>query len=360
MKSTIIFLGLIIVSAVFYFSSCTQDVSVTHTGLDTVNIGGSNSSCAIIKAGQTIDAGTICFTDVDTDNNGYDDLLKVCYATTGGWVITEAHFHIGNTVASIPVTKKGNPIPGQFAYNSGVLNNVTSYCFDIPFSELEITCPGIPVTKYYAAHCVVSRIENGVVLQTETGWGQGPGFAGSNWAMYNYFVLTCDVPPPPPPPNYKSETAFAKSTDYSTCFIDHVFIPDQYMPRKQNNSFDTFERWGWSNGPLAAGTYNFPIYAGAGQCNLYNGTQVGNLHVVYDGNTAVISYILASGFTMTEAQLYAGALPLALNNGEYTVSPGQYPHNSGPLSNVSSYSYTFNGLTGNIFIVAHAVVWGNY
>jgi hypothetical protein len=92
---------------------------------------------------------------------------------------------------------------------------------------------------------------------------------------------------------------------------------------------------------------------------LSKGTLVGVLTVNYNGSTASVSFNMASGFTMDESHLYVGSEPLARNNGEYTVAPGQYPYIH-DLTNATSDTYTISGLTGEIYVVAHAVVCGNY
>jgi len=354
MRTTIFIAAVLAISAAFYFTSCSLDTPSTPTLNDTVNIGGTGSNCVTIYGGQTIDVGDLCFTDVDTDNNGYDDLLKVCYNTTDGWELTEIHFWIGNSQSEFPVNNGGNPVPGQFPYSYSNLNGVTTYCIDIPFSSIGITCPGGPFTKYYAAHCVVRKLVNGS-WQTQTGWGYGPRFTPrGNWGMWNTFVLTCDSQNPDPPPTPSCETGYAYGNTYATCFIGNF----EGAPYNLNTN-----NWGWTNGPLAAGTYTFDIYAGAGQCSLAAGTVVGNLTVNYNGTSATVTYNMNSGFTLNETQLYVGSTPLYYKcngpNCGYTIAPGQYP-NKHTLSSAVSDSYTVNGLSGNIYVVAHAVVCGNY
>lgn len=86
---------------------------------------------------------------------------------------------------------------------------------------------------------------------------------------FQYTWQQCDAPPPPPESG--TETAFAYGGEQlATCFLDLDFNSD---------SKSDFNRWGWTNGPLAAGSYSFDIYAGAGQCDLTKGTLVGTLNV---------------------------------------------------------------------------------
>ena len=145
------------------------------------------------------------------------------------------------------------------------------------------------------------------------------------------FTNNCGVVPP----TGNNETAFAFGGDYATCFLNMGF-----------------SRWGWSNGAIAEGTYEWPIYAGAGQCDLTKGTHVGTLHVNYSAGTATVSYEIFSGYSLEETHLYVGTASLPTKNGNSTVAPGQYP-NIGTAS-----SYTVTGLSGNVYVVAHAVVGG--
>lgn len=100
-------------------------------------------------------------------------------------------------------------------------------------------------------------------------------------------------------------------------------------------------------------TTTTPIYAGAEQCDFTNGTLVGSLTVDYDGSTAVVTYNMHAGYTMDEVQLYVG-------NEILTVTPEDYPNRDDTLDGVSTYTFTVDGLSGEIYIVAKALVCGDY
>jgi hypothetical protein len=140
----------------------------------------------------------------------------------------------------------------------------------------------------------------------------------------------------------KCDTAYAYSEEYATCFLDCGF-----------------SNWGWTNGPLGPGYYEFELWAGAAGCDISKGTLVGWLSVDYDGSTAIVTYNLYEGNYMTATHLYVGSDRLPKNkNGKETVAPGQYPYAHAPLDDVTTDSYTVTGLSGNIYIVAHAdVCW---
>ena len=141
----------------------------------------------------------------------------------------------------------------------------------------------------------------------------------------------------------KCETAYAYGGKcYAKCFLCYGF-----------------SNWGWTNGPLGPGSYTFELWAGAAGCDTWKGTLVGWVDVNYSGSTAIVTYHMYNGNYMTATHLYVGNARLPKNrNGKETVSPGQYPYKHDPLSNVMTDSYTVTGLSGNIYVVAHAdVCW---
>lgn len=138
-----------------------------------------------LYAGRHIDAGEVRIWNDETT-------LFVEYGTSGGWLLSEVHLHVAESLSGIP-QKNGNPIPGQFQYKS-VFNPLTdSAIFEIPLDDF------LGTSLFIAAHAVVVRLNSqGGVLARETGWGHGPGFPGKNWATYiRYQVQPCDPPPPP-------------------------------------------------------------------------------------------------------------------------------------------------------------------
>ena len=153
------------------------------------------------------------------------------------------------------------------------------------------------------------------------------------------------------PESLDCETAFAYGGNYATCFRTIDVEP----PIGKRD----FSRWGWTNGPLDGGTYYFEIYAGAGQCDLWRGTLVGELTVDYDdvtGDVTVIYYI-DSGWELYEAHVFVGCDILPMKNGKYTVAPGQYGNTHEYMEGVSSDTFMVNvTCTNGIYVVAHAVV----
>lgn len=150
------------------------------------------------------------------------------------------------------------------------------------------------------------------------------------------------------------ETAFAYSTN-EFCFLD-----DEEL---------TTNRWGWT-APIAEEVNDsaFYIYAGAGQCNINAGTNVGTLwvDVNFDSNTTttevIVYYELNDPYTLDQVHVYAGTEKYPLdNNNNYTVAPGQYTYVEEGLSGTTkTVTITLNGVDVNeeIWIIAHAVVCG--
>lgn len=172
------------------------------------------------------------------------------------------------------------------------------------------------------------------------------------------FVLV--APPPPPSSSFDGcETAFAFGGGTNEIDDDttHSFLDID----EDGNGKGDFRRWGWSIGQLGPGSYEFDIYAGAGQSDIAKGTLVGMLFVDYDGSTATVTYYIDPGYGLKETHLYVGNEILPRNvkgkKGNYTVSPGQYPLIHEKPEGAAEDTFEIP-VSGDIYIVAHAVVCG--
>jgi len=165
---------------------------------------------------------------------------------------------------------------------------------------------------------------------------------------YGDFVVEA----PPVEKCYGSETAWAFGDENAQPIWDFV---------RSNN-------WGWTNGPLSEGSYEFPVYAGAGQNDIERGTLVGTLHVEYENGAVSVKYELDEGYFLGETHLWVGGevLPEVRrgNRTEFTNAPGQFPYggylgfNAEDLSDAKTeWEWTGSGFEGDIYIAAHAVVW---
>ena len=149
-----------------------------------------------------------------------------------------------------------------------------------------------------------------------------------------------------------SETAFAflnndddplLADEESTCFIPQ------------------FNRWGWTtyldfSEETGQSTYTMDIYAGAGQCDLSKGTDVGSVAVsMNEDNSVTFTYEL-EGFLLNESHIYLGTNPYPIgNNGSETVAPGQYTFTNSDTEGVSNYSVTLPADALLLYVIIHGV-----
>jgi hypothetical protein len=117
-----------------------------------------------LVAGQTIPVGS-----VQISQDPATCVATVTLKTNYPWCLTEAHLATGDTLGDIPQTKKGNPIPGQFADSA------------YPACEGEVVFENVTGGSLFAVHAVVYDTVNGT---DETAWGAGSAFPGKNWATY--------------------------------------------------------------------------------------------------------------------------------------------------------------------------------
>jgi len=151
------------------------------------------ASAVTLKAGQSIDAGTVTVS--------YDgEYLCVTYDTEDDWELVETHFAIAESLGGIPQTNKGNPKVGHFLYgddelgeydliegNLVLIGGEDSYeeCIEL---ELE---DGTYIIAAQAKLVNTEEIDDEGNLVTETGWGEGDEFAEDrNWAMYFTFEVS--------------------------------------------------------------------------------------------------------------------------------------------------------------------------
>jgi hypothetical protein len=305
-------------------------------------------TCVELVAAQTIRAGTVC---MSIEPQG---VMHVLYTTTDGWELIEAQLAAGDSMSDVPVDDEGNPVIGQFAFDSGDITGATSHAFVVPllnfhfnadFEDVAESCDS--VTAYLAAHAVLRKRKEDGTWQTESGWGHREGIIDSgNWATFFNMSLECDAPESPQLD--ACEISFAKGST-STCFIGADFDGDELD--------DGIEHWGWTNGPIAPGTgAAWPVYAVAGQCNVARATRVGSLSVSYgrDGNAQIV-FDSVGDFVLDEEHLHVGTEPLPRDGADrLTIAPGRYPivHE---LDDATHTENLVSGLEGDIYVAYHAV-----
>ena len=303
---------------------------------------GSGVQTQTLYAGQTIDAGTVSVAVLG-------DSLTVTYETTDGWELDEVHVWVGTDLADMPQGRSGNPQIGLFPYTTESPDSPTSHTFVIPLDELGFSCPGDDDTYLVAAHAALSRDDGEGGVDTETGWADGDRIVDrGSWATYFGFDLSCECDGGEEEEEGECETAYAYDED-GTCFLDIDIDGD---------GEGDFSRWGWSI-PVSEGTSeSFDLYAAAGQCDLDKGTLVGSVTVSYADGSGTVTYTTADGYTLEETHLYIGEALLPVDvNGNFTLAPGQYPYTS-DLDGVGEDSHDVEGVSGDLNLVAHAVVCG--
>jgi len=177
------------------------------------------------------------------------------------------------------------------------------------------------------------------VASTSDGEANDRGSATSDvWIKLNE---TTTPPPVFPPSTSHNDTGWARLDHY---YLD--FMAD--LDLGANN-------WGWTNGPLSAGTYTANLYAGAAQSDITKGKLAGTVTLKYEGSNVTVTYSMNSGYYLKETQLYVGTDKLPKKNGAYTSSPGLLG-NQHSLNYATSDSYTLTGFSGYIYFAAHAKV----
>ncbi len=288
-----------------------------------VSVGGDSS--IPLLAGQHIPVGTVeLFVE--------DDDLVVAYSLMGGWELEETHLWIGESLAELPQTRTGNPIPGRFPYKSGDITGTTYYEVRVSLESLGGEPYVCDETFYVVAHAAVRRLLDDGSYQGETAYGEGERLVRrGNWATYFTFELQCEEEEGPPVGN-GCETAYALG---DTTFIELGI---------------TNARWGWQIEVSEYGLFSTPIYAGAAQNDISKGTYVGELEFIYDGELLTVNYLLLSGFGLVETHVYAGDTHVD------TVAPGLYGHTHSNLGLVWSDTFEIAQSGLPIYLVAHAVV----
>jgi len=112
-----------------------------------------------LYADQDIDVGTVSVWDDGSD-------LHVKYETTGGWVMTETHLEVADSLEGFPLTKKGNPIPGHFTYSADHNPPVT-----VHQEVIDITKFTAGPELFIAAHAAVEKLSDPIVVTIASGAG---------------------------------------------------------------------------------------------------------------------------------------------------------------------------------------------
>ncbi len=294
MKTHYKFLFSITLCAILSFSSCSiQNAELTEDfdnyTAEKFDIANRTTECFTsypLCAGQNNTYGEVIISNDATN-------LYVTYSSTK--IIVDLHLWVGASYLDVP----GNsPAPGKFPYKKeGLYDN--SYTFTIPLANIT----GVNGCYTIIAHAAFEDGQTGYASNTcpitSRTW--------KNWAQYVQYCLkeTCNVEVP------VCDTGFGYDANKSKCFIDIQGL-------KGN-------RWGWVLGPLTAdGNYVFPVYAGAGQCDLLKGTNVGTATVNINNSMVSVSFNIDPGYEFPEWHFN-----VSCSQTPTTTAPGQYNCNNG-------------------------------
>jgi len=186
----------------------------------------------------------------------------------------------------------------QFRHTDLLTSGLNTYTYTIPRSEIKENCPIIVAFAAITSNGTDCNIVSARSLL------KGPGY----W--FTHCMQYC-----------KCETAYAFGGTAATCFIS--------LPNVNSSN------WGWSNKITGdVQTIHWPIYAGAGQCNITKGKLVGYLDGSYLGGLLNLTYNITSPNHLGVTHLYIGTGVLPMKNGKYVTAPGQFPY-SGPIVNMN-------------------------
>jgi len=294
----------------------------------TITYCGTPLNANLVDFEETIIAGTAVIGNDETK-------LYVSYELTGDWWIQNAVLFAGPADSAGLIHPDGS---GQFA--PWYWNPPYRHDF-FPWDFTQTHTYEVDLSTLDNCFTVVAYIYSKNLVTGEHKYIWGKSVSKVSGYYLEYCKQNC-TPPPPPPPLGGCETGYAYGESYATCFLN--------IPGVNSNN------WGWSNGQIGAGNYTWPIYAGAGQCNIDNGILVGYLQVNYAPPSATVTYSMLDGYIMNVTHLYVGTQILPKKKNKYTTAPGQFPYKHCNLNGTSSDTFTINGLSGLIYVVAHTEV----
>jgi hypothetical protein len=229
-------------------------------------------------------------------------------------ILIHPSFNVTKTCAAEPIAPEG---PATFTVaiaNTGdVPLNITADDGILPFTL------AVGQTQYFPVSLPGPFTPGGIAENTVTAtWTLPAEYGLSNTDTMSAYD-SCDVSEP------MYETAYAMG-DNAVCFTELGA-----------------GNWGWVNGDGTASilpeTYEWPVYAGAAQCDTSKGTLVGMVTVDYDGTNVDVTWNIDSPYILGDTHVYAGLTQVPPGG----FSPGQYQI-YGPFNNDA------------IYIILHAIV----
>ena len=230
-----------------------------------------------LVAGQDIDVGIvhIWFTE---------GTIHIAYEITeDGWWITATHLSLVvktpdengycDCKADFPVTKKGSPIPGHFAFYTADNHDKTiTYAIDFDSDLLIGGDFAFGKCLCIAAHAVVVKEEGGYVVDTQTGWGEGPRFTDKDWAMYYCFIPIKKDPVLP-----EGKIQYYMKNPGTNCYWDTWIVSDTEGTNVPDDRLD-----GWcieTTQTIGGGSASSPIN---GYLSVYTGKGYHQINYLYN------------------------------------------------------------------------------
>jgi len=309
--TTIVSTLLLVVSVLF--TGCQknelEEPLYNETQLDSKLLKSDIEYCGIQKLAQLQEwEGAAAFGDVTVGND--EDNLYVTFETSGDLWIVSAVLYAGSE-EDLPGTINGDGTgtfsEWNFEHSFYPYDEVQEHTFTVDLNELE-EC--LIVVAY-------ARVKN--IVTGDEYWVYGKEISKAT----GYYIEYCKQDCTPNPPLGGIKSSFAYNEEYSICFRD---IRRNGTLNPGGNPWHNFYRWGWTNGELSEGTYEFEIWAAALGCDPTNGTLVGEVELVYDGSTATVTYNMLPGYIMYSTQLYVGEDILPKWRWRYRVRPIFYPN----------------------------------
>jgi hypothetical protein len=133
------------------------------------------------------------------------------------------------------------------------------------------------------------------------------------------------------------ESAWAMADDENP---DHVSPSEGSSATAHSFCENGFNNWGWSNEVKRDYAGKWPLYAGAGRCDISKGTFVGYFEITHESGEFSYAFEMESGFFHEDEAVYADVDRFPrLRNGRNTTAPGQY--------------YVADSLEDVIHVIAH-------
>jgi hypothetical protein len=328
----------------------------------------------ILYAGQHIVVGTVFI------SNDENNLFVTYDVNDSNWWLKETHLYVGN-IDDAPFVSSGNPKIGHFPYH-GDHDLCKDFTFTIPLAELD-DCFSI------ISHAVVVQSENGSITSSETAFGYGDNqFDGNRWGWFlDHCKESCENNTDGSDDDGSDDDDDDDgSDDNDSGYEDNDSDQDGYnggynsgcMEAYAYNSVGTnaafcfeddgFDSWGWTNEIVYSEAYysfppvtqSFPIYANADECNLQNGSIIGQLEITITAGdsqaTATIAYKINNDLIISDLNLYVGTDPYPLNtNAMQTISSEYFTYSFsdfGPDHSINNISWPLT----DVYFIAQASV----